>query len=126
MSKKILIVDDEEYIVKMLELKLKEDGFECFSCTTTKEGIKAAKTFMPDLILMDIMMPNVNGLEATEILKSSEETKHIPILILSAKSMEEDQEKARELGADGFLSKPILPQKLLVKIRKFFEEEKVS
>lgn len=119
MPKKILLIDDEEYIVKMLELKLKEDGYECLSCTTTQDGIKLAKSNTPHLIIMDIMMPNIDGLEATKILKTSPETKDIPIIILSARSLEEDQEKARQLGADGFISKPILPQKLLAKIRDF-------
>lgn len=119
MKKKILVIDDEEYIVRMLELKLKEDGFECISCTTTQDGIKIAREQKPNLIIMDIMMPNINGLEATKILKEDGKTKSIPIIILSAKSMEEDQEKARELGADGFISKPILPQKLLDKIHRF-------
>ena len=77
MSKKILLIDDEEYIVKMLELKLKEDGYECLSCTTTQDGIKLAKSNTPHLIIMDIMMPNIDGLEATKILKTSPETKDI-------------------------------------------------
>ena len=119
MGKKILVIDDEEYIVKMLALKLKEVGYDCISCVTTQEGIKAAKEQKPNLIIMDIMMPNINGLEATEILKNDPDTSDIPVIILSAKSLEEDQEKAREIGADGFISKPILPQKLLEKIHKF-------
>jgi CheY-like chemotaxis protein len=120
-KQKILIIDDEEYIVKMLEIKLKDVGYDCVSCTTTQEGIKFARDEKPHLIIMDIMMPNIDGLEATEILKSDPATKKIPIIILSAKSMEEDQEKARSLGADGFISKPILPQKLLEKIHNFLK-----
>ena len=116
MAKKILLIDDEEYIVKMLELKLRDFGFDCISCTTTQEGIKTAKAQSPNLIIMDIMMPNINGLEATKILKEDPETQKIPIMILSAKSLEEDQEKARELGVVGFISKPVLPKKLLDKI----------
>jgi DNA-binding response OmpR family regulator len=120
-KKRILIIDDEEYIIKLLEIRLKEANYECLTCTTTQEGIKAAKTEKPDLIIMDIMLPNITGLEATKILKDDPETKNTPIIILSAKSLEEDMASAKELGADGFISKPILLSKLLHKIKQFLK-----
>jgi len=121
-SKKILIIDDEEYIANMLELNLKEIGYDCRKCTTTQEGIKTAQEYIPDLIIMDIMMPNIDGLEATKILKNNKLTRNIPILILSAKSTEEDLEEARLAGADGFICKPILPQKLIKQINAILDK----
>jgi DNA-binding response OmpR family regulator len=120
-KKRILIIDDEEYIIKLLEMRLTEANYECLTCMTTQEGIKAAKTEKPDLIIMDIMLPNITGLEATKILKDDPETKNTPIIILSAKSLEEDMVSAKELGADGFISKPILLSKLLHKIKQFLK-----
>lgn len=116
---KILYAEDNEDNVYMLRLRLKKKGFEMIVAENGKIAIEMAKSEKPDLILMDVGMPVMDGHEATKILKSDKETCHIPIIILTAHALVTDREKAKEIGADEFETKPVNAKKLIEKINSF-------
>ncbi|MDD5437355.1 MAG: response regulator transcription factor [Candidatus Omnitrophica bacterium] len=118
MSKeKILIVEDEKDIVKMLEYNLKKDGYGTFSARNGEDAIKTAGKEHPDLILLDLMLPGMNGLEVCKILKQDRKAASIPIIMLTAKSQESDKIVGLELGADDYVTKPFSPKELIARIR---------
>lgn len=121
MSKKILVVDDEPDITRLVEFTLKKRGFEVLVAGDGFSGVEIAKKERPDLILMDIMMPGMNGYEACRCLKAEAETKSIPILALSAKTQRSEVEEVLRNGADGFISKPFTPSELVEKVKGVFE-----
>lgn len=121
--KKILVVDDDEDIVELLTYNLQKEGYEVANAFNGKEGIEKAETFTPELILMDIMMPVMDGIEAGRIIKNSEELKQIHIIYLTARTEEFSEVSAFEAGADDFLSKPIKPRALMSRINAFFRKE---
>jgi len=118
MAKKVLIVDDEPGVVKMIRYLLEKNSFVVVSATEGEEGTKLAELEKPDLILMDIMMPGIDGNEATRRLKENEVTKSIPVIMLSALGQEGDVAKSLELGAIDYIVKPFHPQELLERIKK--------
>jgi DNA-binding response OmpR family regulator len=118
MGKKVLIVDDEPGVVKMVRFLLEKNSFGVVSATEGEEGVKLAAQEKPDLILMDIMMPSIDGNEATRRLKDNEITRNIPIIMLSALGQEGDVAKSLELGAIDYIVKPFHPQELLERVKK--------
>ncbi|MCP9748042.1 response regulator transcription factor [Lacihabitans sp. CS3-21] len=123
MAKKVLVIDDDADILELLIYNLEKEGYEVKSAANGLEGIEAAKQFMPDLILMDIMMPIMDGIEAGKIIKSTEKLKHIHLLYLTARAEEYSEVAAFEVGADDYLTKPIKPRALLSRINAFFRKE---
>ena len=129
MKHKILLVDDEKDIIDLLKYNLeKEKEFTIEVAYDGKEALKKVETFNPDIVLLDIMMPEMNGLEVCKLLKSDAETSHIPIIFLTAKENEIDEILGLELGADDYIQKPISPRKVLARIktvlrRKHIKEE---
>ncbi len=129
MKKKILVVDDEKDIVDILKYNLeRENEFEVITAKDGREALEAAES-IPDLILLDIMMPEVNGFEVCKQLKNNVETSKIPIIFLTAKENEIDEILGLEIGADDYISKPISPRKVLARIksvirRTSFDHEK--
>jgi two-component system cell cycle response regulator DivK len=119
---KILYVEDNEDNVYMLTRRLERAGFEVVVASDGKQGVAVARAERPDLILMDLSLPVVDGWEATRRLKSSEETRAIPVIALSAHAMPGDREKALEAGCDDYDPKPISMQSLLAKIRALLPE----
>ena len=118
MSKgKILIVEDDRDIAEMVEYNLKEEGYETLSAFNGEEGVKLAKQESPDLIILDIMLPIIDGFEVCRILKKEQITVDIPVIILSAKSQETDKIVGLELGADDYITKPFSPRELIARIR---------
>jgi two-component system phosphate regulon response regulator PhoB len=118
MSKdKILIIEDDHDIVEMLEYNLKEAGYETLSALNGEEGIALAGKESPDLIILDIMLPIVDGFEVCRILKKDDMTAQVPIIILSAKSQETDKVVGLELGADDYVTKPFSPRELIARTR---------
>lgn len=115
---KILIVDDEPNIVMSLEYLLRRKSYNVFIARNGSEAIEAVDTNMPDLILLDIMMPDVDGYEICERIKRDPATQHIKIIFLSAKSKKSDIEKGYELGADMYMVKPFSNKELLDQITK--------
>ncbi len=113
MAKLILIIDDEPLNVILVRDLLQVNGYSTNEATNGKHGVELAKTSKPDLILMDIQMPEMDGLEATRILKTDTTTKDIPILALSSYAMKGDKERILAAGCDGYLSKPLIIKELL-------------
>ncbi len=111
-GRKVLVVDDELFVRQLIAIKLGRCGLDVIEATNGLEAIERARSESPDIILMDVMMPKMNGFEACERLKSDPETSRIPILMLTARGEQTSQEKGLALGATGYLSKPFSPQKL--------------
>ena len=119
---KILIVEDNELNRDMLSRRLMRKGFEVVMAEDGQKGVDMSISENPDLILMDLSLPVMDGWEATSIIKNSEETKKIPIIVLTAHAMAGDREKALEAGADEYDTKPIEFKRLLGKIKDFLND----
>lgn len=104
---KILIIDDEKQICEFISKKLKKLGYNTLICLDSKESINIAKSFLPDVIILDIMMPNINGIEVAYKLKNDETTSNIPILVISAKTRDQDVKAAYSAGVYKYLFKPV-------------------
>ncbi len=122
MSKKILVVDDEPQIVHLLSARLKASGYETFAANDAYQCIKMAREVQPDLILLDMKMPAGGGIQAFESLKSSVYTSNIPIIFITAYPGEEVIKLVKDIGADGFFSKPFKSAELLAKIKDLIGE----
>ena len=119
MSKCILIVEDQEDNRRILRDLLTSAGFELLEATTGEEGVRLAQARRPDLILMDIQMPVLDGYEATRRIKTDPELRHIPIIVVTSYALSGDDVKAQAAGADAYVAKPFSPRNLLAKIREF-------
>jgi len=113
MSVTILIVEDTPANTRLLSVMLGAAGYQVLAATTAQEGIVLARSDQPDLILMDVQLPTMNGLEATALLKADPLTASIPIIAVTALAMKGDEEKIRAAGCDDYLSKPVRHQSLL-------------
>ncbi len=113
---KILIVEDEADIQALVHRVLTANGFEVFKASSGEEGLIKATTLKPDLIILDLMMPGLSGLEVCRLIKGRQDTKEIPVLILSALNRSVDREYARDAGAERYMSKPFQIDELLVTI----------
>ena len=116
-KEKILIVEDEKDIVEMIEYNLKKEGYTISSVLNGEQAISLAKKERPDLIILDLMLPDIDGFEICRRLKNNEITVQIPIIMLTAKSREADKVAGLELGADDYLTKPFSPRELIARIR---------
>jgi len=117
MSKgKILVVDDEVYIVHILDFSLGMEGYEVVTALDGEQALAKVRTEGPDLVVLDIMMPKLDGYETCKILKSDPATKHIPVILLSAKGRNVDQQMGFQVGADDYITKPFSPRKLVERI----------
>jgi len=118
MSKeKILVVEDEADILELLTFNLEKEGYQVTGASAGEAGLQAAGEIQPDLILLDLMLPGVDGLEVCRRLKGNHRTVHIPIVMLTAKSEETDIVTGLELGADDYVTKPFSPRVLIARIR---------
>jgi len=117
--KKILIVDDEADIIEILQFVLESNGYECITATDGEEGLKRAKEEKPDLILLDVMMPKINGYKISRLLKYDSKYKNIPILMLTARSQEEDKVLGEETGADEYITKPFKIDYVVDKVKEY-------
>lgn len=118
---KLLLVEDNEMNLDMLSRRLKRRGFEVITATDGAEGVECAQAQLPDLILMDMSLPVMDGYEATRVLKDSPQTRHIPILGLSAHAMSGDADKALKAGCDDYDTKPVELRRLLDKIEALLQ-----
>ena len=116
--KKILIADDEHKIVMTLEYAFRKAGYEIFIARDGSEVLEILKTEIPDVILLDIMMPNVDGYTTLSEIKKNENYKNIKVIFLSAKTGESDIKKGLELGADAYVTKPYSIKKLTEKVEE--------
>ncbi|MDP2981091.1 MAG: response regulator transcription factor [Candidatus Omnitrophota bacterium] len=116
-KEKILIVEDEKDIVKMLDYNLKKEGFKTLSAHNGEDGLDMARKENPDLILLDLMLPEMDGMDVCKAIKNEAKTSHIPIIILTAKAQETDKIVGLELGADDYMTKPFSPRELIARIK---------
>ncbi|HIE25849.1 TPA: response regulator [Candidatus Poribacteria bacterium] len=122
----ILLVDDEPNFVKTVEFFLKANGYQVIVATDGQEALQKVEMFKPDLILLDIMMPKMDGLEVCQKLKSSENTLSIPVLMVTAKSQREDVTKAAQSGANSYIVKPFNLVDLVNKIHSMLKNPDLS
>ncbi|MFH1238934.1 MAG: response regulator transcription factor, partial [bacterium] len=115
-KKKILVVDDEASVVKLIRFLLEKHGFEIYIAYDGQESVEVAEQVLPDLIIMDIMMPKMDGIEAMKILKKKDSTKDIPMIVLSALGQEGEVATGLESGAMDYLVKPFNPKDLLERV----------
>jgi two-component system alkaline phosphatase synthesis response regulator PhoP len=113
----ILIVEDDEDILELVRYNLEKEGYAVTGVTTGEDGLEAARSDPPDLVLLDLMLPGVDGLEVCREMKRDPKTRHVPIVIVSAKGEESDIVAGLELGADDYITKPFSPQILLARVR---------
>lgn len=114
----ILIVDDEEDIRELVELNLAQVGYKVLSCETGEQALETAAYKLPDLIILDLMLPGIDGLEVCKKLKSNIKTENIPIVMLTAKGEETDIVTGLELGADDYVTKPFRGKVLVARVRR--------
>ena len=119
---RVLVVDDEPDLVRILEFGLKAAGYAVDTASDGQEGLKKAREIKPDIILLDLMLPKLDGYKVCRLLKFDERYKHIPIMILSARTQEGDQALAHEMGANRFLTKPYEFAEILEHIRALLKE----
>ena len=121
-KKKILVVEDEPHIIKLISFILKSSGYDVIEAEIGAAGLKKAKTEKPDMIILDVMMPKMDGFEVAKKLKADPATRNIPILMLSSKAQFEDKMKGIDSGATDYITKPFDKQELLEKVRECLEE----
>ena len=119
MSKRILIIEDQEDNRAILRDLLSQAGYELIEAADGEEGVKLAQMERPDLILMDIQLPVIDGYEATRRIKATADLKSIPIIAVTSYALSGDEAKARAAGCDGYVTKPFSPRDLLAKVRAY-------
>ena len=119
-KEKILIVDDEQDILELVKYNLEKEGYEIVTAISGEEALAVAEGSLPDLMVLDLMLPGMDGLEVTRKIRSGKATAQLPIVILSAKGEESDIVSGLELGANDYLSKPFSPRELVARIRAIF------
>lgn len=119
MTWRILVVEDQQDNRQILRDLLLSSGFEILEAGDGQAGIDAARKYRPDLILMDIQLPVMDGYEATRLIKSDPDLKLIPVIVVTSYALSVDHAKAREVGCDAYVAKPFSPRDLLAKIREF-------
>jgi CheY-like chemotaxis protein len=120
-SKKILIVDDETDLLKVISLRLKKTGYEVFGGVDGQEALNLARQIIPDLIILDVYLPMINGDDVIRILKKDDELKHIPVILISA-TTKTLTERAIESGASAYLAKPFEPEELTDKVEEILAQ----
>jgi two-component system cell cycle response regulator DivK len=119
MNKTILVIEDHEDNRRIMHDLLTSAGYEVIDAVTGEEGVTAAETHRPDLILMDVQLPGLDGYEATRRIKANPSLQKVPIIIVTSYALSGDDVKAFEAGCDAYVSKPFSPRELLAKIREF-------
>ena len=122
MAKRVLIVEDNELNMKLFNDLLEANGYGTIQTRSGVEAVELTRTHRPDLILMDIQLPEVSGLEVIRWIKDDEELKHIPVIAITAFAMKGDEEKIRQGGCEAYLSKPISVVKFLETVRHYLSD----
>jgi DNA-binding response OmpR family regulator len=115
---KVLVVDDEVNITQILEFSIGAEGFEVITAQNGEEAVEKARREQPDLIILDVMMPKIDGYEACRILKANPLTKNIPVVLLTAKGRDIDKRLGMEVGATDYIVKPFSPNRLIERINQ--------
>jgi two-component system, cell cycle response regulator DivK len=118
----ILYVEDNEYNRKIVRLLLKPTSYRLIEAVDGEAGVALAQETLPQLILMDVQLPKMSGLDATRILRQDPRTSHIPIVVITSFALSGDRERAAAAGASGYLAKPYSPRELLALVRQYLPE----
>ena len=121
-EKRILVCDDDPVILRLLQVTLQLEGYDVLLANHGEEAYEVAQVELPDLIILDIMMPRMDGYQTVQALKSNDGTKHIPVVFLSAKAQASDIEKGKEQGVADYLTKPFDPSDLLDVVERLVAE----
>jgi two-component system, cell cycle response regulator DivK len=122
MSKRVLVIEDNEDNLRILRDLLTSAGYEPIEAVTGEEGVSLAETHRPDLILMDIQLPGMDGYEATRRIKVNPALRQIPVIAVTSYALSGDEVKAMEAGCDDYVTKPFSPRALLAKIREYLPQ----
>jgi two-component system cell cycle response regulator DivK len=122
MSKRILVIEDQEDNRRILRDLLTTVGYELIEAVTGEEGVSMAEEHRPDLILMDILLPGINGYDATRLIKAQPALRAIPIIAVTSYALSGDDARALEAGCEAYVTKPYSPRQLLAKIREFLPD----
>ena len=114
---KVLVVDDEVYILHILDFILGAESYDVVTATNGEQALQKVRDEKPDLVILDIMMPKLDGYETCRMIKNDNATKHIPVILLTAKGREIDQKLGREVGANDYITKPFSPNKLIERVQ---------
>ena len=120
-TKRVLVIEDNENNIYLITFMLQKNGYDFIEARDGAEGVELAVKEKPDLILMDMQLPVLDGYEAAKRIKAMEETKDIPIIALTSFAMLGDKEKAMNAGCDGYIEKPINPETIMAEIKKYLE-----
>ena len=118
---KVLVVDDEEYIQHILNFSFGAEGYEVITAADGEEAVTMARSEKPDIIVLDIMMPKMDGYEACKQIKTDPQTQNIPVILLTAKGREVDRKLGAEAGADDYVVKPFSPGRLIERVEGFIK-----
>ena len=123
-KKKILLVEDEVDLVKAIELRLTKEGFDVITSLDGEDALKKARRENPDLLILDLMLPKIDGYKVCRLLKFDQKYKNVPVIMLTARVEERDRNLGMEMGADEYITKPFEWNDLLAKILNFLPREK--
>lgn len=118
----ILVVDDEPYMIRLLQHHIERAGYRLVKATNGREALERIAEDQPDLIIMDVMMPEINGLEVLAELRNHEQTKNLPVIIMTANAQRFTREQAEAAGVSAFLTKPFSPTQLMTEVRRHLEQ----
>ena len=121
MAKTVLAVDDEKHIVRLVQVNLQRGGYDVVTASDGKQALDMIEANPPDMVISDVMMPQMDGFELLKRLKQNPVTRELPIIMLTAKAMDSDVYEGWRAGADVYLTKPFNPQELLMWVRRIFE-----
>jgi DNA-binding response OmpR family regulator len=122
----VLVADDEEDIRALVAFRLERAGYEVITAADGEEALTLATTRLPDLVVLDMMMPKATGLEVTRSLRELDETKEIPVILLTARAQEADVARGFEAGADDYVKKPFSPQDLQLRVQTLLERRSAA
>lgn len=123
MAKKILVIEDDPAISRLVDYTLRHEGYEVVTATNGLEGIRKAHHETPDLVILDVMLPGMDGFEICHQLRSEPDTAQLPILMFSAKAQEVDKKTGLKVGADDYLSKPTAPAEIVSRVAKLLAKK---
>jgi two-component system, OmpR family, alkaline phosphatase synthesis response regulator PhoP len=121
MPKKILAVDDEKHIVRLVQVNLERQGYEVITASDGKEALEKVASEHPDLLVLDVMMPYMDGFEVLQNLRRNPETREIPVIMLTAKAQDADVFRGWQSGVDCYLTKPFNPMELITFVKRIFK-----
>jgi two-component system, OmpR family, phosphate regulon response regulator PhoB len=117
MAKKILVVDDEADVTELVSYHLKTKGYEVMTANNPNNSLSLARTFLPDLVILDVMMPDLNGIQICRLLRADPQLKNVPVVFLTAKAEEADRVQGLETGADDYICKPFSTKELILRVQ---------